>query len=256
MVGVAAIAGIVALAVFRGTPEQFLSSKEAADTADAETSEENGPAPVPVSASPRPASSQTQSQPSGINFTAPLAGEKLIIGQSYIIRWSKEGGTTGFIYLSNAETKEIVGWLNSETGAHDTQYTWDVRDVFLSRYSPTKNLLDVGKYVISIGFDSRLASITSGVFEVIYPSQFVPESYNVTVRDFNILPESLTVKKGGKLVFANESQISHRIAYGSAYFSLSPGSNHVFDTSILFPGIYDFYSVEYPTTARISVSVQ
>lgn len=206
------------------------------------------PAPAPAPVTPKTSS--------GITVTTPLAGEKLVIGQTYKIRWSKESGATGFIYLADATTKETVGWINSQTGVHDISYTWDVRDVFLVRYSPSKKPVTVGKYIIGIGFDNKQAPIISGMFEIIYPSQLAIENYNLTIQNYDISPSQLTVKKGSKLIFANEDSVVHKIVSGSANFLLPAGESHILDTDILFPGTYDFYSEQYPTTARATVNVQ
>lgn len=224
---------------------------DAGTPAQAPQTQPQQPATSPVKAPSAPKTSANK-----INIAAPQGGEKLVIGQSYTIRWSEEAGATGFIYLADASTKEVIGWINSETSAHDTSYNWDVRDVFLARYSPSKKPVAVGKYVVGVGFDNKQTPTTSNPFEIIYPSQLAVDSYNLTIQNYDISPSQLTVKKGSKLIFANEDSVAHKMVSGSTNFLLPAGESHIFDTDILFPGTYNFYSEQYPTTARATVNVQ
>ncbi len=224
----------------------------------AQTGEEQPPVQpgaTPTTSGPKPSANQLN-KTTPLAIASPQAGENIVIGQIYTIKWSKESGVKGFVYLSDAATKKVVGWINSETDPHDTSYTWDTRYIFPTRYSPVKNPLQVGKYTVSVGFESaQYPTVTSGIFSIIYPSQVTIGNYKLTIKNYLISPSTLTVKKGSTLTFINQDPVIHKISYGSTYFTIDPGESYSFDTSILFPGAYDFYSEQYPT-ARTTITVQ
>ena len=229
-------------------------------TAVPEAEPASGAAPQPAQAPVAPKPSQTTAAPKPtqniITILSPQAGEKLVIGQTHTIKWSKESGFKGFIYLVNSATKEIVGWINSETGPHDTSYAWDTRYVFAGRYNATKIPVAVGKYTIGIGFESKQPSVTSGAFDIIYQSQLAIENYDVSIQNYTMSPVQLTVKKGSKLIFVNRDPVKHVIRTSGIVFPIEPSQTYTFDTAVLFPGLHEFYSEQYSTTVRISVSVQ
>lgn len=211
----------------------------------------------PAQQTPRAPSAQTkQPAPGSMYITSPQIGERLIIGKNLTISWNKESGFKGFVYLADVSTGAVVGWINSEIGPHQTSYIWNTNDLFTARYSPTKKSVGVGRYKIVVGFDSKQAPISSGEIEVIYPSQATIDAYNIIIENFSATPASLTVKKGSALNFTNRDSSSHRIHAASIVFQVAPNETYVFDTNILFPGVHEFYSEQYPTTARISVTVQ
>lgn len=261
---IAIIAGIVLIAVVPSIPQEV-----EIDTIDTvETTPEATPGETevaPEAATPPKQTTQTSGgaqtkttapqSDQAIAVTSPSAGDKLILGQNHTISWSKEGGFKGYVYLADASTKAVIGWINSETGPRQTSYTWDTRNLFLTRYSPNKKTVEPGKYIIGVGFESKQTPVVSGVFEIIYPSQATIDEYNISIKDFYATPNSLTVKKGSKLTFANNDAITLKIMTGSIAFSVAPGSSYTFDTSALFPGEYEFYAEQY-TTMRVRVSVQ
>lgn len=257
----AAIAIIVIFVIYYAI-KQEAPQEQAADTTNGEVyTPENNPTESPTTKSPsqvkapsapsKPAVPQT-----GIYITSPAAGEKWVIGQNNTIKWSEEGGFKGFIYLANAGTKEIVGWINSETGPHQTSYVWDARDLFISRYNPNKQAARVGNYIIGVGFESKKQPAISGVFEIIYPSAAAIDNYNIVIKDYAATPPALKVKKGSKLIFFNQDQITHHMQTGTTIFPVAPNESFTFNTDILFPGTYEFYSEQYPTTTRVIVTVQ
>lgn len=69
---------------------------------------------------------------------------------------------TGYISLLDATTYKLVGVILNQTGPHQTSYTWNTRDLLLSRSSPTKITVTPGRYVVRIAFDgNNLSPITS-----------------------------------------------------------------------------------------------
>lgn len=202
-----------------------------------------------------PVIAPAQPSDSGIYVISPSAGDKLVLGQNHEIKWSAESGFKGYVYLADASTKEIVGWINSETGPRQTSYAWDTQNLFISRYSPNKKTVGAGNYVIGVGFESKQTPAVSNAFEIIYPSQVTIDEHNIAIKDFYATPNSLTVKKGSKLIFTNNDNATLKIAVGSISFSIAPSVSYIFDTSALFPGEYNFYAENY-STLRVTVNVR
>ncbi len=221
----------------------------------------NGPQTATSSlpaAQPKPPAATVPSKPStSITVVHPAAGEKFVIGQNNLIQWNKEAGVSGSIYLVNDAGKSIVGWINSEIGVHQTSYTWNTRDVFLSRSNPSKKDIVPGTYIIKLQFDSaRLATVSSVPFQIIYPSQVEIQSYAVSIKNFFFSPDKITLKKGALLVFTNNDSVTHRIILqGFSPLTVAPGGTLTFNTSILAPSPYSFYSDVY-STMRLTVTVQ
>ncbi len=214
---------------------------------------------VPTTAT-QPKSPTTAAQPkssASIAIIHPASGEKFVVGQNNLIQWSKEGGVSGSIYLVNSADKSTVGWINSEIAVHQTSYTWDTRDVFLSRSNPSKKDIVPGTYIIKLQFDSaRLATVSSAPFQIIYPSQVQTPSYAISIKNFTFSPDNITVTKGTLLVFTNNDAVTHRIILqGFSPFTVTPGATLTFDTSVLAPSPYSFYSDVY-STMRLTVTVQ
>lgn len=230
----------------------------------------NGQVVVPGTTTTEPSSAQpSASQPNipvgttqpktqtSITITHPATGEKFVIGQNNLIQWSKEAGVAGSIYLVNNTDKSTVGWITSGVGVHQTSYTWNTRDVFLSLANPSKKDITPGTYIIKLKFDSaRLADISSAPFQIIYPSQVEVRSYSVNIKNFVFLPDKITLKKGALLVFTNGDPVTHRIILqGFSPFTVASGGTLTFDTSVLAPSPYSFYSDVY-STMRLTVTVQ
>lgn len=102
-----------------------------------------------------------------IRLITPVINDQWILGKQNPVVWDREGGVTGEIDLLDAKTQALVGVILSETGPHQTSYTWDTRQVSVLRYSPLKKDITVGIYMIRIKFDGNgLSSITSPAFTV------------------------------------------------------------------------------------------
>jgi hypothetical protein len=102
-----------------------------------------------------------------IHFLAPTSTSQLIEGISYDIRWSKPAGVTGQLYLVNAVTGGVVGWVEQNIGPSQTLFPWDARSVFVSALSPVaKNVLP-GEYVLKLSFPSaQVPPVTSAAFSI------------------------------------------------------------------------------------------
>ncbi len=223
---------------------------------------ENQSTPTPPPAlqapgTPKSQTSGTSQQTKTISILSPIPSEKWAIGETNTIKWSKESGVPGSVYLVKASDKSIVGWINSEIGPHQTSFTWDGRDVAVSRYNAQKRSVDRGEYIIKIVFDTnRIPTISSGVFSLLYKSEIPIGNYTVTIKGLVFSPSALSVKKGAKLTFVNNDSVTHQVILSSfSPFVIESGGSYIFDTSSLFPGIYDFYSDVY-SSLRLKVTVQ
>ena len=225
---------------------------------------ETAPAPEEQPAAQKPAA-QPPAQPAApplsrvpsISILSPASGEKWAVGQNNTIKWSKAAGTTGGIYLVRASDKTTVGWISSEVSGKQTSFTWETIDVFLARRSPSKKNIQPGEYAIKIKFDDRYGTeISSPSFLIIYPSEVQIPIHQVSIRNFVFSPASVSVQKGDKVVFTNDDAVTHRVILsGFSPFVIEPGGKLTFDTSILFPGPYIFYSEEY-STLRLTLTVK
>jgi len=221
------------------------------------TSQPATPQSQPLAPSPKPQESKPLGQArSSISVLAPATGEKLVLGEKNVVRWSKVAGWSGGIYLLDAATRNIVGWITSNTGINQTSFEWDTKTVFLSRYSPSKKDIAAGNYIIKIKFDGNQPEIEGGKFSVINASQVSIPTYQVAITNLAFSPGSLTLKKGDKIIFTNNDAVTHRIiVQGFGPYTLSQGQVLTFDTSALFPGPYVFYSDVY-SLMRLNVAVQ
>jgi len=102
-----------------------------------------------------------------IHLQAPIAGETWTIAQQNAVSWDRAAGVSGQIELLNATTKALVGVIIPQTGPNQTSYTWNTRDLFLSRTSPVKKNVTPGTYVVRLAFDgNNLSPVTSGAFTI------------------------------------------------------------------------------------------
>ncbi len=85
----------------------------------------------------------------------PTVNSQWQIGGSNLISWSTEANFSGEIDLLDGKTGNVIGVILSETGPHQTSYSWDAREYELSRYSPLKKEVTPGTYKIRIRFDGN-----------------------------------------------------------------------------------------------------
>jgi hypothetical protein len=196
----------------------------------------------------------------GANYVvAPAANAQWVFAQTNVIQWKRDTGVTGYVYLANAADGSVAGWLIQQTNSHDTSFSWNTRDLYVSRTSSIKKDVQPGRYIIKIVFNSpRWAPIASGAFSIILPSQVQVPMDSFAIQNGLFSPGSLSVKRGTRLVFTNKDSIPYQIIISSfgVPFTLEPGGSYTFDTSPLSPGgTYVFYSAS-STLLRASVVIQ
>lgn len=210
------------------------------------------PPTVPATTASKPASS-------GNYIISPAAGAQWVFEQANLIQWAKGAGVTGNIYLVNAADGTVAGWLIQQTNAHDTSFNWNTRDLYISRTSPIKKDVKPGKYIIKISFNSpQQPPLASAPFSIILPEQAQVSVGTLTIQNGVFSPNSISVKRGSKLIFANKDQATYHITISSfgVPFTLEPGGSYTFDTSPLSEGgTYAFYSAS-SSALRASVVIQ
>ena len=187
-----------------------------------------------------------------IVVVSPLANEEWVIGRLHTIKWSPEAEVTGGIYLVNANTKQVIGWIISELGPRQTSYNWDTRLVFLGRYGGVKQEIGVGGYYLVIKFDNNLGEVKSGPISVIYSGQEKKIIQTIILKDFKFNPITISAQKGEQIIFINNDQVKHRIlSSGFGPYNLQPGESGILETSVLNLGTYSFYSENYPSMSGV-----
>ncbi len=102
-----------------------------------------------------------------IRLLTPIAGETWAFAQQNTISWDRAANVSGQIELLNASTRALVGVILPQTGPSQTSYTWNTRDLLLSRTNPLKKTVSPGTYLIRIAFDgNNLSPVTSGVVTI------------------------------------------------------------------------------------------
>ncbi|MDP2598461.1 MAG: hypothetical protein Q8P49_01375 [Candidatus Liptonbacteria bacterium] len=215
------------------------------------------PASQPTKVTP-PAPIGSNIDPLTVRIVAPAPSAQWVQGVDGDISWNGATGIPGAIYLVNAGDGSIAGWISQQVIPSQTKYEWNARDLFLSRTSPTKKTVLAGQYMIKVIFDGGNPefTISSGIFSIVYPSQVQISTYNLSIQNYAITPSTLTVKKGSKLIFANNDSVPQQLLLTTfSPITIQPGASYTFDTSILEPAPHTFYSNAYPTL-RTVVTVQ
>ncbi len=166
---VALIPAVIALIAHQSTTAPTTDTATApAATSTPETATSTAttsPAVTPTISSTKPAPAPVQQ--SAIHFITPVAGDAWKLETSNSISWNASSGATGQIYLLDAKTKTFIGVILDSTGPAQTAYTWNTRDVYLSRTNPLKKTILPGNYVMVMSFDQgNLPSVTSPAFTV------------------------------------------------------------------------------------------
>jgi hypothetical protein len=215
------------------------------------------PKPAPVAPPSKPTTSKPSQPKSSIAVLTPRTGDRWVIGENHDVKWSAETGRTGEMYLVNTGDGSIVGWIHSSLGIHQTFFTWDTKNVFLSRSSPSRKEIGTGTYIIKFRFDGPIPSFESGPFSIIYPTQATIPVHAVSIQGASFVPLTVSAKQREKIVFTNNDAVSYqiRIANISPPYTVLPGDSFTFDTSVFTPGTYPLYSEAYPSL-RGSLVVQ
>ena len=247
---------IIILATGRGpTTTPGVSQTPGAPTL--ETPPKTGGSPEPTTGTSKTPTPSPSTSPSSIKIISPSEGVEWVVNENHTITWSKEAGLTGGIYIVDASTKAVIGWITSNTASNQTSYTWDTRDLFLNRGSGLKKGILAGKYILKIKFDGPKPEAQSGSFSLIYPEQVKTDAFPVAIKNFLFSPAVLTIWNGDRVVFTNNDSITHKFIlsnFGLTY-TLAPGATFTFDTA-KFPKSpsYDFYSESYPAM-RLSITL-
>ncbi|MBI2591640.1 MAG: hypothetical protein HYW34_03120 [Candidatus Brennerbacteria bacterium] len=180
---------------------------------------------------------------SGVKILTPQENNKWSINKSHQINWSKEAGETGAIQLISADSRELIGWILASTGVKQNYFSWDTRDVFLNRQAGVKTNLKTGEYRIKLVFDSRFAPVESAVFSIIAESEQESITPVVRLKNETIVPSSVSVFSGQKIIFINNDSIKQIISSQTIPgFELLPnGGIYILDTSKISAGTH-FYS--------------
>jgi hypothetical protein len=155
IVGIVVIVIIIGLLIFKyGSPGTTGVSGTTATNTSTPTSSYGGTATSPTQIV--------------IKITAPAAGDIWKIGTKNSIAWTKAPNVTGYIYLINAETKNLVGVITPQIGPQQTSYPWDTRQLGFSRTNPAQKDVVPGTYYVSIAFDgNHLPIISSPIFTIV-----------------------------------------------------------------------------------------
>lgn len=206
------------------------------------------PTPRPKTQS-TPASTQTKP----LSLLSPLPGAEWVFGHLNEIKWSREVGLNGSMYLLDPITKVVIGWITPNVGPHQTSLVWDTKSLALSRTNPQKKDIAPGLYILRVKFDGPAPTLESSL-SIVYPSQAKIPTYAVVIQGFAVIPSRLTVKKGEQVVFTNNDSVSYQLKLSSfTSYTLGPGDSQTLDTKILNPGIYEVYAAEYPSVRGVLV---
>ncbi|RJP44938.1 hypothetical protein C4587_01455 [Candidatus Parcubacteria bacterium] len=236
--------GKEASAPLPGQPEEKGSEVPSPQTPSVSAPAPAPNAPQPSQPAPKPAPPISSQAPA---ILSPDSGSEWVIGQNHEIRWSKAIGRNGEIYLIDAATKSVVGWILSSIGVNQTSYAWDTKEVYLSRTNPSKKEIAAGTYVIKIRFDGPVPETQSPQFSVIYSHEAKIPTKAVSIENAALVPSTITAKKGDIVVFTNKDAVTYQIQIAniSPPYSVAPGASFSFNTAVFNPGPYLISSAAY-----------
>lgn len=205
------------------------------------SSSQNSPSsPVAV---PKPPTAKTP-----VSFTYPTLNTELVFGDQVTIAWNKEPGYSGGLYLVDAKTQSVVGWLNTNTTHRQLSYSWDARTVLLSRSNPAKKDITSGTYYLKLVFDGPQNPAQSDPFRIIYPQEVKDIVVPLEISGSRFTTGPISVLKGSKLQITNRDSVSYQIKIGNSTLpSLGSNGNVLFSTDGLSIGKYEMRDENYPT---------
>lgn len=224
------------------------------------TSTDSGAPSETPALNPTPTSPKTTSQtpkpappnPSqSISITSPELDARLNIGGLNAIKWSREPGVTAGLYLVDASTNTTIGWITPTITTHQTYYTWDAKDVAVSRQSGIKKSITPGRYYIKMKFDGPISEAKSNTFYVLYPQQDTSFTHNLTIQNFKFTPNPIAVRKGEKITIQNKDSRSYTLIPKNSgeSITIAPGETKTILTGALSEGSHGFYSGQHSATA-------
>jgi len=211
----------------------------------------SAPTPSSPTAIPAPAGSK-------ITIVAPVLNDQWIIGKQNIIQWSRAAGAPdGTITLINASTGAVVGWIQQHIASGQATFPWNTGSVYISRTSSLSKNVPTGNYRIVLTFNSpSIPAVTGPVFTIISAAEAQIPTASITIQGTAFSPSSISVAQGTKLVFTNRDAKTYEFSVtSSGTFTVGAGASQTFDTAILTPGAYVFYSTAYPSL-RLTVTVE
>lgn len=107
-----------------------------------------------------------------IEITSPASDAQWVVGTENSITWNKAAGSPGQIYLVDAASGVVVGWVQQAIGPAQTFFPWDTRDLFLSQTNPLTKDVAPGKYILKMTFLSPgVESAVSAPFWIVAPTK-------------------------------------------------------------------------------------
>jgi plastocyanin len=206
------------------------------------------PAPTPSSGVPQGAnlSPTDASVASPVNTSlvllSPRLGDQWVLEQPHTVSWSRPAGVTGEVYLVDAFTNTIAGWINSSTGEKSTSTAWDTKHLALTRSGGLQKIVGQGTYFIRVKFDQNKGSIRSNAFSLITPDEVTHSTYQVSLNRLSLSPATITARKGDTIVFVNDDDtVTYQIASPDIFgpFKLAPGQAAALVLN-LKPGTYPY----------------
>jgi plastocyanin len=218
---------------------------------------------TPSGATPSPAPTRSPAVPSSpavpkITIVSPKQSDQWILGDQNTIQWNQAAGAPdGTITLVNGTTGAMVGWIQQHISPHQMTFPWNTGSIFVAKTSPLTENVPPGNYRIVLAFTSpNIPSVTSPVFSIISPAEAKTPAATVTIQGAAFSSPTITAKQGTKLTLINRDPASYNIIVSSRApsFTIGTSSSMIFDTSILSPGTYVFYSEAYPSLHLTIVS--
>lgn len=161
--GVAILAVATWFAARTPTVAPLPNTATASSSASAATAAASTSAIVPIAVTGP--SIKSQNPPVVITLTSPTSGAQWTIGQQNNIIWNKAAGVTGQLYLVDAKTGAIAGWIQQSIASTQTYFPWNTRELFSSATSPQGKDVLPGEYVVKISFTSpNIPSAVSAPF--------------------------------------------------------------------------------------------
>ena len=217
------------------------------------------PEKQPAPSTRRPTPYVPKALPGPLSVMSPAAGEQWAWSELHDVKWNREtgllSGSVGGIALINAATNETVGWISQGILPRQTSQQWNTREAFLNQTGPLRKDIPTGSYIIQVSFGSGITA-KSQIFFILDKEQIQPAVKRAGIQNGNFLPNSLTVKRGDKIVLVNNELIPVEVVTLSYYpLKIMPGESAQVDTLTYPRGIYEFKLIQFPR-ANFALTVE
>ena len=183
---------------------------------------------------------------SGVAFAAPAEGDVWAFDISHAIVWNREAGEPGNIYLVNADTNTLVGWILPSATPKQVSYAWNTRDVAQGIIGGTAVTVKPGRYYLTYALEGDLADVKSGTFRIVAAGGAERVTRVVTLKNVSVTPAQLEVSRGTPVAFVNYDTTAHTFTVnGSAFGPFTVAANggiYTLQTLGLQPDTYNYYS--------------